>query len=87
MLKIAYNIFIEIEKGKKEMTTVGTKNYTGGIRNDRVFFEHNEYGEDNSVTMYIKDDNVVYDYDHCWEIPAEIQTFMIRKGYNLTEVV
>ena len=86
MLKIAYNIFIEIEKGKKEMTTVGTKNYTGGIRNDRVFFEHNEYGEDNSVTMYIKD-GVVTDYEYCYEIPSEIQTFMIRKGYDLTEVL
>ena len=68
------------------METVGTKNYTGGIRNDRVFFEHNEYGEDNCVTMYIRD-GVVTDYEYCYEIPAEIQTFMIRKGYDLTEVL
>jgi len=61
------------------MTTVGTKNYSGEIRNDRVC-------EDNCVTMYVRD-GVVTDYEYCYEIPAEIQTFMIRKGYDLTEVL
>ena len=85
MLKIAYNIFIEIEKGK-QITTVGTKNYSGEISKDRVWFEHNDFGEDNCVTMHVRD-GVVTDYEYCYEIPSEIQTFMIRKGYDLTEVL
>ena len=68
------------------MKTIGTANYSGEVMEDRVWFEHNDFGEDDCVTMHVKD-GVVVDYEHCYEIPREIQAFMIKKGYDLTEVV
>lgn len=68
------------------MGAIVTKNYTGFISEDRAFFEHNEYGEDDSVTMYL-DDKLVTDYDHCYEIPVEVLKFMVANGYDLRDVV
>jgi hypothetical protein len=68
------------------MKTVSTANYSGEISENKVWFEHNLLGDEDCVTMYVRG-NVVTDYEYCYEIPAEIQTFMIRKGYNLTEVL
>jgi len=68
------------------MKKVETKNYTGIITEDSAFFEHNEYGEDDSVTMYLND-KLVTDYDHCYEIPVEVMKIMVAKGYDLREVI
>lgn len=68
------------------MRTVYTENYTGVISPKDAFFESNEYGEDDSVTMYFEGKTVT-DYDHCYEIPSEVQKVMTNLGYNLKEVV
>jgi hypothetical protein len=68
------------------MKTVGTANYSGEISKDRVWFEHNDFGEDDCVTMHVRN-GIVTDYEYCYEIPSEIQAFMIKKGYDLTEVL
>jgi len=69
------------------MKTVELKNYTGVIHEGHyAFFEHNEYGEDDSVTMYLND-KLVTDYDHCYEIPVEVMKFMVANGYDLRDVV
>ncbi|MBL6985209.1 MAG: hypothetical protein ISR74_06405 [Candidatus Thioglobus sp.] len=69
------------------MKTVELKNYTGTIWLDSVFFfEHNDYREDVSVTLYLEG-NRVTDYDHCYEIPKEVVEFMIKAGFNMEDVL
>jgi len=67
--------------------TIGLKNYTGFIDDKVVAFEHNLRGEDDGVVMHLDDNFNVTDYEGCYEIPAEVVAFMIKKGYGLRDVV
>lgn len=67
------------------MKTVELKNYTGSLGLTSAFFEHNEYGEDDSVTLFLEG-NRVTDFDHCFEIPEEVLEFMLKADFNMEDV-
>jgi hypothetical protein len=66
------------------MKTVMLKEYTGVIHaGHHAVFEHNEFGEDDGVKIYLKG-KVITDYEYCYEIPEEVMTYMTSEGYSFT---
>jgi len=49
---------------------------------ERIYFESDEEGEDDSGTMWFVD-KVLVDYDGCFELPKEMIPRMTLEGYNM----
>jgi len=65
------------------MTKVYLENYVGTFYDDHVFFESNEFGEDDQANLWINKDKEIYDYEGCYEIPEEVMFLMTVLGYTL----
>jgi len=50
--------------------------------NERIYFESDQEGEDDCGNMWFVND-VLIDYDSCWELPEAIIKQMILEGYNM----
>lgn len=50
--------------------------------NGEAYFEHVTRGEDGSALVFFVD-GVVTSYDGCYEIPAEVSTFLRSKGLKI----
>lgn len=56
------------------------EDYEVTIREDYVFFEHNEYGEDRCV-KFLVEGNVIVDYEGCHIPPKGTREHMHSLGY------
>ena len=60
--------------------------YSVYVGDGRVYFEHNEYGEDDALCAYI-DDGRVYDYDMAFGMCDEIRAWLDFNGYNTEDIL
>lgn len=60
--------------------------YNVYVGDDRVYFEHEEYGEDDALCAYI-DDGRVYDYDMAFGMCDEIRAWLDIAGYNTEDIL
>ena len=59
------------------------ENFEVTVRDDYVFFEHNEYGEDVCVKFLVQGKEI-YDYEGCHTPPKEAEEYMKAHGYYYT---
>ena len=58
------------------------KGYGVYIRKDKIYFEHEQLGEDDSCCVYL-DNGRIYDYDMCFAMPNEAGEWLSKEGYNV----
>lgn len=68
--------------------TNANKEYAGQyevhrVGDDRLYFEHVEYGEDRACCVELDDDGKIYDYDMCYTIPKPVGQWLFDNGYNV----
>ena len=52
------------------------------IGKDKIYFEHEDLGEDYSCCVFLENGRV-YDYDMCFMMPHEVGQWLHKEGYNV----
>lgn len=64
------------------MNSLNIGKYTVFFGDDRLYFEHNTAGENNSICLYLEDGRI-YDYDGAYCIPKRVGKWLKEQGYNV----
>ena len=57
------------------------------VGDDRVYFEHELYGEDDSLCAYHSGNKVIHDYDMAYCMSDEIRAWLDDNGYNTEDIL
>jgi hypothetical protein len=60
--------------------------YNVYVMDDRVYFEHEELGEDDAICCFLQGKTVV-DYDMAYGMLDEARTWLDANGYDTTEIL
>jgi len=61
--------------------------YAVYVANDRVYFEHNERGEDDAICVYVMQGNICYDYDVSYAMIPEAREWLDANGYDTSDIL
>lgn len=61
--------------------------YDVTVMDDRIYFEHLDYGEDSACCVYLDDSGNIHDYDMCYTIPLSVGWWLKDHGYNVELVI
>ena len=61
--------------------------YNVYVGDDRVYFEHEEYGDEEALCAYIDEDGRVYDYDMAFDMCDEIRAWLDFSGYSTEDIL
>jgi len=64
------------------MLNIQLKGYEVTWKEDNVYFEHNELGEDGGIKIWFNKDKEIYDYEGQSDIPKKVLSFMTLMGYK-----
>jgi hypothetical protein len=64
------------------MLNIQLKGYEVTWKEDNVYFEHNELGEDGGIKIWFNKDKEIYDYEGQSDIPKKVLSFMTLMGYR-----
>jgi hypothetical protein len=61
--------------------------YAVYVADDRVYFEHNERGEGDSIRVFVMQGNICYDYDMAYGMIPEAREWLDANGYDTNELL
>ena len=63
------------------------KDYSVYVGDDRVYFEHNERGEDDAICVFVMQGNICYDYDMSFCMIPEAREWLDANGYDTSDIL
>jgi hypothetical protein len=63
-----------------------TENYCVYVGDDRVYFEHKRFGEDDAICCYLQGRRVC-DYDMAFGMDDEVREWLDSNGYNTEDIL
>ena len=64
-----------------------TKDYAVYILDNRVYFEHNEYGDDDHICVYHDSQKRVHDYDGSYCMIPQAEEWLNANGYDTSDIL
>lgn len=74
-----------------KLVSLGLEDFAGPyavyVADDRVYFEHNERGEDDAICVSVMQGNICYDYDMAYCMKPEAREWLDANGYDTSDIL
>ena len=61
--------------------------YAVYVADDRVYFEHKERGEEDSICVFVMQGNICYDYDMSYCMLDDAREWLNANGYDTSDIL